>query len=349
MFDYRYFKDFLTKLIASNGAPLQLELQPGKGCGGYDCRFCYGYKQKLTTGRELTLDDYYRLLDDVKGRVKLITLAGIKSDPLNNRYAYEIIRRIKENGFRLGVHTKGFLLNRRISDLLNNGTAYGDFITLSIDASDPSTYNRLHGLPKRARFFDIVRENMNYLYRRKMKTASQLNVNASYLLFQCNTTKEAMENFVRQFGESSDVMRFSPPQLPNKVSRKPRYYLSSLACARKIIEHLKDKYPKRKIVFLDFDDHGHNTSFRYCYAQRFLAVIDPHGYVYPCPQITTMKFKRITYGNIKNNGFWEIWDSPQRKRILDMEAEDLGCRICDRKDEALNVEMSRIFNNEKIS
>ncbi len=349
MFDYNYFRDFIAKLMKTSPAPLQLELQPGEGCGGYNCGFCYGYNQRLTSGKDLSLKDYYALLDDLKGRVGLITMAGIKSDPLNNKNTYQIIKRLKENGLRLGIHTKGFLLNKHLADLLNTNTAYGDFITISVDASDSAVYNSLHGLPKGGRFFGRVIENVKYLYARKKKARSGLNVNVSYLLFKQNSSMEQMERFVRIFGEACDTIRFSPPQLPNKVDSRPDYYLDSLTQVRKTVNHLRRKYHDKKIVFLDIEDSSHTTDFKYCYMQRFLAVIDSRGWVYPCPQITTEKFKPIAYGNIRNKGFWEIWDSKRRKRTLDMEVERLGCRICDRKDEALNMEFGRIFKNERIS
>jgi radical SAM protein with 4Fe4S-binding SPASM domain len=349
MFNYDYFEDFVKKLIICNSAPLQVELQPGKGCGGYNCKFCYGYNQELTSGEELTTEEYYKLLDDLKEKVKFITLAGIKSDPLNNKYAYDIIKRIKENGFRLGIHTKGLLLNPHISNLLNTNTDYGDFITFSVDASDKSVYNSLHGLPEDSKFFDIIKKNISYLYERKKSTKSDLNVNMSYLLFKDNSSKEQMERFVQLFGDMCDRIRFSLPQVPNKVDEMPDYYLNSPEEIKKIIEYLKKKYPDKKIIFLDFNDHAHQTNFKYCYAQRFQAVIDHCGYVYPCPQITTKQFQQITYGNIKNRSFWDVWNSDNKKRIFDTDVEKLACRICDRKDEALNTEFSKTFNNEKVS
>ena len=349
MFNYNYFDDFIKKLIICNAAPIQVELQPGVGCGGYNCKFCYGYNQELAQGDELTKEDYFRLLDDIKKTVKFITLAGIKSDPLNNPNAYDIIQRIKENGFRLGIHTKGFLLNRNISNLLNANTAFGDFITFSIDASDPVVYNSLHGLPAKANFFDQVRKNIQQLYERKKLTRSDLNVNVSYLLFKKNSSQEQLKKFVEIFGDVSDVIRFSMPQIPNKAGGKPPYYLSSSTAVSRVVDSLKKEYPRKRIVFLDFGDDAHETYFKYCYAQRFLAVIDHCGYVYPCPQITTMQFNQITYGNIKNKGFWEIWDSDNRKKIIETEVDKLACRICDRKDETLNIKLNELFHNDKIN
>jgi radical SAM protein with 4Fe4S-binding SPASM domain len=151
------------------------------------------------------------------------------------------------------------------------------------------------------------------------------------------------------FGNISDVIRFSMPQIPNKAAKKPNYYLSSGKEVQRVIAALQKKYPHRKIIFLEFADDAHETDFKYCYAQRFLAVIDHCGYVYPCPQITTMQFNQITYGNIKNKGFWEIWDSENRRKIMETEVDKLACRLCDRKDETLNVKLNELFHFNRIN
>jgi len=333
MFSYNYHQDLIKKLIIGNSAPIQVELQPGTGCGGYKCKFCYGQNQELIGGEELTLQDYYRLLDDLKGKVKFITMAGINTDPMVHKNIYDIVKRVKENGFRLGIHTKGFLLNPHIANLLTTDTDYGDFITFSIDSSDGDVYNKLHVLPEKANFFDTVVKNITYLNERVKSTKSDLHVNVSYLIFKENSSKEQMEKFIQIFDKISDRIRFTLPQVPNKDEKKPGYYLNSLdeQEVRKIIKELKEKYPDKKIIFLDFDDHEHTTKFKYCYAQRFQAVIDNCGYVFPCPQVTTKKYQHITYGNIKNKSFWDVWDSDNKKRIFDMEVDKMACRICDRK------------------
>ena len=158
-----------------------------------------------------------------------------------------------------------------------------------------------------------------------------------------------MERFIKIFGDICNKIRFSLPQIPNKSDGTPEYYLSSSSEVKKVVDNLKNKYPNKSISFIDFDDNEHNTDFKYCHAQRFLAVIDHCGYVYPCPQVTTMNFKHITYGNIKNKGFWDIWASDNRHRIINMEVKKMACRICDRKDECLNAKFSKMFGDEKIS
>jgi radical SAM protein with 4Fe4S-binding SPASM domain len=336
MFDYKYFNDLIRRLVVFNSGPMQVELHPGNACDDYNCRFCYGKNQELNTC-------------DLKGKVRFIHLSGIRSDPLNSKQTYDIIKRIKENGQKIGISTKGLLLNHDLSSLLNTKTSSGDFITFSIDASDEKIYNSIHGVNKHKDLFYRVKKNIRYLYYQKRLVNSSLSINASCLLFRENSSYKQMDRFVNLFGPISDIIRFSLPQVPNKATEKPDYFLDSLENVQEIVKDLKKIYPDIHITFLDFNDPAHLTSFCHCYSQRFNAVIDHCGYIYPCPQIATKEFLKVAYGNIKNKDFWEIWDSDDRRRILDMKVDQMECRICDRKDEAINVELSKVFNNERVN
>lgn len=349
MFNYRYFDDLIRRLIICNSRPMQMELHPGYACNVYNCRYCYGKDQELTTCRDVTIEEYYKLLDDLKGKVKFIHLSGIKSDPLNNRQIYNIIKRIKDNGLNIGISTKGFLLDQDLCYLLNAKATSGDFITLSIDASDEKIYNMIHGINKHKKLFDIVRNNLMQLYNSKKQASSSLIINVSYLLFKDNSSYEQLDRFIELFGPISDRVRFSLPQIPNKTNDKPDYFIDSLKNIRENIRKLMLEHPDLNILFLEFNDPAHHTSFRYCYAQRFNAVIDHCGYVYPCPQVATREYQKISYGNIKNRNFWELWESDCRRCILDMEIDKMECRICDRKDEMINIELSKVFNDERVS
>jgi radical SAM protein with 4Fe4S-binding SPASM domain len=349
MFDYDYFGDLLRRLVIRSNTPLQVEFHPGDGCNIYKCKFCYGKDQELTKSDELTTEEYYKILNDLHGIVDLIHLSGIKSDPLNNNKIYNIIKGIKEIGFRLGISTKGIFLTHQLSNLLSANATQGDFITFGIDASNETIYNSIHGIQKDSCHLSTIWKNIWYLNEQKKIINSAININVSYLLFKENSSFEQMERFIQLFGEISDLVRFSMPQLPNETRNKPNFYLDSLDEVRANFELLKEKYPDLNLVFLGFDDPAHDTTFRYCYAQRFLAVIDHCGYVYPCPQIATKEFLKIAYGNIRSKSFWEIWDSENRRCILEMDVDKMDCRICDRKDERINIELSKLFRDKCVS
>jgi radical SAM protein with 4Fe4S-binding SPASM domain len=344
-FNYNYFEDFIKKLILTNDIPLQIELHTGDSCGPYNCPFCYGRLNNLPKEDRLEKEKWVELIDDVSDKVKNFLLAGIKSDPLSNKDIYEIIKRIKEKNTRVGIHTKGYYLNEKLSDLLNINTAYGDYITFSVDTSSSELYKKIHGINIKEDVFDTVYKNISYLYDRKKKTDSKLNITVSYLLFKNNYSLNNMEDFVIKFKDYSDKIRFSIPQLPNNFKETPPYYLSDdeVSEAESNYLKLKNKYRENNIVFLKFENNNHETDFKMCYAQKFLSVVDFTGNIYPCPQVASDRYNYLSYGSLKRDNFWKIWNSENRKNLLSTPVKTLDCRICDRKDEEINNKISKYF------
>ena len=59
-----------------------------------------------------------------------------------------------------------------------------------------------------------------------------------------------------------------------------------------------------------------------------------------------MNYSNLAYGNIRDSSIKEILTSNSRIDLLSQDIDsDMKCRVCDRKDEKVNLELSRIFNN----
>lgn len=343
MFKYNYVADLFNRLIKNADFPMQLELHPGSHCGGMNCRYCYGKNQKLNKGI-LEICDYEKLLDDVNGKTNLIDISGIASDPLSYRFIYELIKLIKKKKINLGIHSKGYLLDEKISELINSGETDGDFITLSIDSSNAPNYNLLHGFNKKDNAFDKVVDKLRFLNNEKIKRNSNLRINIGYLLFQENSSNEEIEKFIEIFEPFANMLRFSIPQVPNVAD--PIGFIPKNQIEKTLIR-LK-KFEKNNVIVLKFDYSEHNHSFDTCWSQRFNITVDKAGYVFPCPQVALSNYNHISYGNIKKQTIWEIWNSQKRQSILKMDVDrEMKCRVCDRKDENINIELEKILKPDK--
>jgi radical SAM protein with 4Fe4S-binding SPASM domain len=349
MFVYNYTTELLKRILFISSIPVQLELHPGNNCAGYTCFYCYGEGQFLNDGIELEKEEYFKLIDDIKSKIKFITLSGIKSDPLSYKYVYHIIKKLKESNLRVGIHTKGLLLTNKLSKLLNSETEYGDFITLSVNASNSSIYNKIHGLNKKSKAFNTVYSNLDTLYNYKSDTNSTLTINVAYLLFKDNSTKEQIEEFIGLFKDKSDRIKFSFPQIPNMGKDLSDVFLQSNKDQIEIIKTLHAKNPKLNIQFPIFENSKHETDFKYCYAQNFQSVIDYCGNIFPCPQIASDDHFKLSYGNIKNSNFWSVWNLKERVELCESPIKKMNCRICDRKDEEINTKLAKMFNNKTIN
>ena len=344
MFKYNYVADLFNRLVKNADFPMQVELHPGPHCGGMHCRYCYGKGQKINDNM-LSIKEYEALLTDVEGKTNLIDISGIVTDPLSYPHFYELIDLIKTKRFHFGIHTKGYLLTPELCKLLNYGDTDGNFITLSIDSTDPKVYNRLHGISnKLGNVFDQTLKKIKLLKEEKEKRNSELRINIGYLLFQENSKRKDIENFIEIFSPIANVLRFSIPQVPNKA--KPIGYLPNENIAS-TLEMLRE-YEKEQIVVLKFDYSQHDHSFDTCWSQRFNITIDNSGFVFPCPQVASSPYNHLSYGNLREQTIWEIWNSKLRKEILEMDIDkQMKCRVCDRKDENINIELEKILAPHK--
>ena len=128
---------------------------------------------------------------------------------------------------------------------------------------------------------------------------------------------------------------------------KPLGYIADENIKAKL-EMLK-KYEKDNIVVLKFDYSQHDQSFDTCWSQKFNITIDKGGNVYPCPQVASSPYNHIRYGNLKLQTLFEIWNSKRRNEVIKMDVDkEMKCRVCDRKDENINIELEKILNPKKF-
>ncbi|MDD5617954.1 MAG: radical SAM protein [Candidatus Omnitrophica bacterium] len=340
-FKYHYVDNFISKLVKKSDVLLQLDIHPGEHCGLFKCCYCYGKGQKQEEGR-LTINDYRALLKEVKNRVDFIELSGIISDPLSYPDFNLLLKLIKKYDFRCGIHTKGYFLNKDIIKTLVKAEE-GDFITISLDAAEEKLYNKIHGLPMNSNVFSRVVNSVTDLRREKLSRKSKLRVNLTYLLLKHNCSKEQIREFINRFRDYADIIRFSFPQLPNMLTscrEEPTSYLTKEE-EEKVSKVVKN-FLNERIILLKFNDNCHVTHFNKCWTQKFNFIVDKSGNVFPCPQVATSEFSHLIYGNIKKESFSKIWNGARRKKILEMPLEKMNCRICDRKDENINMSMENI-------
>ena len=343
MFNYNYVGSLLARLFRENGYTLQLELHPGGHCGPLHCKYCYGLDQSLCEGM-LTIKDYERLFEELTNNETFIEISGIRSDPLSYPFFLNLIRLIKNGMHTFGIHTKGYFLNNSLIKLLNSETEKNNYITISVDSANNRVYNMLHGIPVQdKRVFNVVKRNILNIYEEKLRSNSNLRINLSYLLFKNNSSKEHIEEFLSSFGDHSDIIRFSVPQVPNVG--KAENFLDWNEIER-TFELLKN-YENPKVKVLGFIEST-REKFSYCWAQRFNATIDKSGNVFPCPQVALEQYLHLIWGNIRQDSLTNIWNSEKRKKMLKMHVDEMNCRVCDRKDLCINVELNRIMDSERF-
>ena len=352
---YNYSSNFFNEILDrfDYASPLQIELQPGIHCDLYRCPYCYGHGQKQIKGNTPS-ENYLKAIREVHQSNPTIQIAGISTEPTTYKEFPNLIRGIKEMGLVCGLHTKGYRLKDEIaSEYLKPSKDNSEcFITFSLDSSNKKHYLDLHDIADRKdklgnhadNYFDIVIKNIKHLYLEKKRLGINLRINITYLLFQENSTDASIDEAIDLIYEYCDSLRFTIPQSRNDGIINNNYISNN---KKSYLYDLKEKMTKyNKIrVLEDTYQNNHETSFKKCYAQMFQAVIDKAGYVFPCPQTALKNYEWLQFGNINEKSFLEILQSMERKKLFEADVDkELKCRICDRKDEKVNMDFDKIIN-----
>lgn len=352
---YNYTDRFLSNIVKYYDVtkPMQIEFQPGLHCDLYRCPHCYGDGQKQMPNI-IYLDSYIKIIDELKhlDPKPLIQFAGINTEPTTHPDFVEIIKAVKESGFICGVHTKGYRLNSKLIDALTNDcNNIESFVTISLDASNSKDYVDVHNIAQKKKdkfknisddYFGIVINNIKNLHKIREKKQSKLKINIAYLLFEQNKTTDDIDEVVDLLEDYSDVIRFSIPQIRNDGIIMDNYLTNDKS---ELLERLNNKYINNKKIkiLIQSDMMSHKTTFKKCNAQKFQAVVDKSGNVFPCPQVPLKNYKWLTYGNVNQSSFLEILTSMERRKLFDADVDtELKCRICDRKDESININLEKI-------
>ena len=108
------------------------------------CKHCYSISADTDFPGELSTEEVYRVMDDLKGfRVPVLILSG--GEPLMRHDIFDISRRAKEMGFYVGLSTNGTLISESNIDRIA-GIGY-DYVGISIDGlrETHDRFRRLEG------------------------------------------------------------------------------------------------------------------------------------------------------------------------------------------------------------
>jgi len=314
----------------------QLELHPGTHCFGYKCPHCYGNGHQLAKkGRLLKLNDYISLLDMLIGKIELIDVSGIASDPTSYSEIDRLIRAIKERGFICGLHTKGYRMSESLIEaLIVNLGEPETFINISLDSWNSAQYQALHGIGGKKQYLSRVIRNLKHLQKSKQTETSKLNIRVSHLLLEENSSLNDIAHVIDLVEDYCDHIKISLPQIRNDGKTAKTFISRNGAATLGMIERVFHDHPKVIVVKGQQERPG---TFRYCWAQYCQVVVDAWGNVFPCPQTAECNYKHLSYGNILETPALELFESKRHDPDLAIPIEKMGCaRICDRKDVAHN-------------
>lgn len=316
--------------------PIELEIGLTNACN-HRCIFCAvdytGYKPTMLDGDVLKKN----ITEFAKNGVKSIIYAG-EGEPLLNKNAVDIINMTKKNGIDAALSTNGVLLTPEVSrECLKSLT----WIRFSTAAIQNDTYEKIHQCRKGD--LEIVLRNMEEAVRVKRNQQASTTIGVQLLLLPDNKDEVVkMAEELKKIGvDYFTVKPFS--QHPQSGNILQVDYQELLEVEKELKGIATEDY---KIYF-----RAHSMKklickrdYKQCLALPFMVYIDAKGNLWPC--IVFMGKDELSYGNLYEESFQEIWEGERRKKLVEYFSKmdlEKNCRELCRLDE-MNKYLTELKN-----
>lgn len=316
--------------------PIELEIGLTNACN-HRCVFCAvdytGYKPTMMDADVLKRN----IPEFAEKGVKSIIYAG-EGEPLLNKNAVDIINFTKRNGIDAAMSTNGVLLTPEVSrECLSSLT----WIRFSTAAITDTTYEKIHRCKKGD--LQTVLSNMQEAVRVKREQKLSTTIGVQMLLLPENKNEVVkMAKELKQIGvDYFTVKPFS--QHPQSGNILQVDYQEMLDVENELKGIATEEY---KIYFRahSMEKLICKRDYTECLALPFMVYIDSKGNLWPC--IVFMGKDELSYGNLYEESFQEIWEGDRRKRLMDYFSKmdlETNCRELCRLDE-MNKYLTELKN-----
>jgi MoaA/NifB/PqqE/SkfB family radical SAM enzyme len=296
-------------LKGRNPSPITAEIDMTNLCN-HRCPECSGWYFQNRNADSLPLylaQDIIRQLSKARVRGLIFTGGG---EPLCYPYIEEVVKLAYGLGLEVGFITNGSLINEKIARVLLDCCTW---LRISLDAASAETFERIHGMDGNT--FDAVINNITLLTEMKNEVKSKTTIGVGYLT--SDFTKDEMYDMsilCRKLGV--DYLQFRPMQIHN--NGKFKYHRTNIKkeiirCLKESNDGYKVLYSKHKYDMMRKKNYGRN--YQKCFGQQFATVIAADSRMYICCHMRG--YDKYCIGDLKKNTFEEIWNSEQRKSVVE--------------------------------
>ena len=301
--------------------PIYVEVGPSGACN-HRCIFCaleyLGYETRYINTQIFK----ERLEEMAGGGVKSLMFAG-EGEPLLHKDIEELICFAKGCGIDVSVTTNGVLINKRISKESLEALSW---IRVSFNAATRENYARVHGT--QASDFDRVLENLEQLVSMKRRYQYSCTIGVQLLMIPENYQEtEQLANILKEIGvDYFSIKPFSKHPLSSH-SLDGNFDYGQMLSFQEALDRLSGN--DFKILFRDHTmtkltekERGYDC----CLGLPFWAYISSDGGVWACSAF--LGKKEFFYGSLYEKTFTQIWEGPQREKVLEMVEHELDVSEC---------------------
>lgn len=286
-----------------------------------ECTYCYNQLDFANTKDEMTKEDWFRVMEEVRelGAVQLGISGG---EPLLNKDIIEIVAKASELGFYTNLITSGVGAPEGIIGKLKDAGL--KTVQLGIQSHEKETMTLV--------------TNHKGAYEQKLKIAKEIKDSGMQLIVNTCITRQNIHQVgeIIEFADETldaDYLEIANIQyygwalqnvnalLPNK---------EQLAKAKEVTDKYRSKKKDMKAFFVVPDYFADRPKACMNGLGTTFLTINPDGMALPCNTANTMP---IEWPNVKNSSVKEIWfDSEQFNHFRGDSWMKEPCRTCDERD-----------------
>lgn len=292
-----------------NPPPITVELDMTNICN-HRCPECvvnyFRVADKSALSRRAAKDIVRQL---AKNKIRGLIFTG-GGEPLCNPCTLEIVELARSLGLDLGFITNGSLLNEKSAKtILDNCT----WVRVSLDAASPGVFKLMHGVDGNE--FNKVVKKIELLVDAKNKLKSECTIGVGFLTCDHSVSDMVKAAILsRQLGV--DYLQFRPMQIHR--GGKFDYHWTDVqneiaGCLKYSNNGFQVLYSQHKYEMAHDERFGRH--YHKCYGQQFATVIAADAKAYLCCHVRG--YEKYCIGDLRKNTFEEIWNSEQRKSVVE--------------------------------
>lgn len=285
--------------------PLFMEISLTDICN-LNCSWCITKNRKNFTIKTEPLLKFLKEFKDCGG--KAVTFSG-GGEPTLHKDFVKIVEYSKSIGLELGLMTNG-VFDSSLCELIDNSFKW---IRISLDTVNKTKYLQWKGKDR----VDLILENL------KRFKITKVGVN-------CNVSEDLdvsdVEALIKDTINFADYIQFRPVL--------PRFFKKEQINVNKEVWEYLEQYKDNDIINLSNDKikelaNSETFPFNTCEGHFFMPILNSDGDIKVCMYHPCNP--NLSFGNIYDNSFTEIWKSEKRKEAIDYVRKmnyKTECQIC---------------------
>ena len=324
--------DKIQKRTVLLSRPISLQLEPTTKCN-LRCPFCESPIWDRR-GMDMKFSDFKKIIDQFP-LLRILLLQGI-GEPLLCKDFFKMVEYCKSKKILVGITTNGTLINKKVAEKLVNYKI--DYVIMSIDGATSETFERIR---VGAKFEQVIENAINLVKTRGENKKPKI-------IFLFTGTRDNIHELpqvvelAKEIGidamEAQDTHFWSDEELKERIDN--RTLRKDMAYTRKFVNDAIVKAKELGIPFTWLGSGGRKTLYtdkdfqlhadpRLCQMVFRSCFITVDGYVTTCACCPDPR--KLNFGNILEQNFEEIWNSPKyiaiRKARLEGKIPDY-CKTC---------------------